>query len=134
MYIIHTRRPPGPRPRVRPEEPIIEAYRIVAIFYPFSQFCEINITLLSLKTQPNTAPNLFQRGVENGKYVPHIKRPIRKHYRGYGGEADVMMRCYIDVGRLFCKDLYYGKHCRYNHMGCVVKSFQFVYMSFSAVV
>ena len=41
---------------------------IVAIFYPFSQFCEIDISLLSLQTQPNTAPNLFQRGVEYGKY------------------------------------------------------------------
>ena len=41
---------------------------IVAIFYPFSQFREINISLLSLQTQPNTAPNLFQRGVEYGKY------------------------------------------------------------------
>ena len=41
---------------------------IVAIFYPFSQFCEINISLLSLQTQPNTAPNLFQRGVEYGEY------------------------------------------------------------------
>ena len=41
---------------------------IVAIFYPFSQFCEINIYLLSLQTQPNTSPNLFQRGVEYGKY------------------------------------------------------------------
>ena len=42
---------------------------IVAIFYPFSQFCEINIFLLSLQQQPNTAPNLFQRGVEHGKYA-----------------------------------------------------------------
>ena len=42
---------------------------LVAIFYPFSQFCEINISLLSLQTQPNTAPNLFQRGVEYGKYA-----------------------------------------------------------------
>ena len=42
---------------------------IVAIFYPFSQFCEIDISLLSLQTLPNTAPNLFQRGVEYGKYV-----------------------------------------------------------------
>ena len=41
---------------------------IVAIFCPFSQFCEINVSLLSLQTQPNTAPNLFQRGVEYGKY------------------------------------------------------------------
>ena len=41
---------------------------IVAIFYPFSQFCEVDISLLSLQTQPNTAPNLFQRGVEYGKY------------------------------------------------------------------
>ena len=41
---------------------------IVAIFYPFSQFCEIDISLLSLQKQPNTAPNLFQRRVEYGKY------------------------------------------------------------------
>ena len=41
---------------------------IVAIFYPFSQFCEINISLLSLQKQPSTAPNLFQRRVEYGKY------------------------------------------------------------------
>ena len=43
---------------------------IVAIFYPFSQFCEIGVSLLSLQTQPKTAPNLFQRGVEYGKYGP----------------------------------------------------------------
>ena len=42
---------------------------MVAICYPFSLFCEMNISLLSLQTQPNTAPNLFQRGVEYGKYV-----------------------------------------------------------------
>ena len=42
---------------------------MVAIFCPFSQFCEINSFLLSLQTQPNTAPNLFQRGVEYGKYA-----------------------------------------------------------------
>ena len=40
----------------------------VAIFCPFSQFCEIGISLLSLQKQPNTALNLFQRGVEYGKY------------------------------------------------------------------
>ena len=45
---------------------------MVAIFYPFSQFCEINISLRSQQTQPNTAPNLFQRGVEYGKYVSNI--------------------------------------------------------------
>ena len=45
-------------------------YHILATFYPFSQFCEIKISFLSLQTQPNTAPNLFQRGVEYGKYVP----------------------------------------------------------------
>ena len=42
---------------------------IVAIFYPFSQFCEIDIFLPSLQKQPNTDPNLCQRGVEYGKYV-----------------------------------------------------------------
>ena len=46
-----------------------QSYCIVAIFHPFSQFCEIHISLLNLQTQPNTAPNLFQRGVEYGKYV-----------------------------------------------------------------
>ena len=29
----------------------------------------MNMSLLSLQKQPNTAPNLFQRGVEYGKYV-----------------------------------------------------------------
>ena len=46
-----------------------QKWLIVAIFYTFSQFCEINISLLSLQTQPKTAPDLFQRGVEYGKYV-----------------------------------------------------------------
>ena len=45
---------------------------MVAIFYTFSQFCEIDISLLSLQTQPNTAPNLFQRGVEYGKYEERV--------------------------------------------------------------
>ena len=45
------------------------ALNIVAIFCPFSRFCEISISLLSLQKQPNTAPNLFQRGVEYGKYA-----------------------------------------------------------------
>ena len=55
---------------------------IVAIFYPFSQFCEINISLLSLQKQPNTAPNLFQRGEEYGKSVfeasedPEVKNGV----------------------------------------------------------
>ena len=40
----------------------------VAIFCPFSQFCEAVISLPSLQKQPKTAPNLFQRGVEYGKY------------------------------------------------------------------
>ena len=41
---------------------------IVAIFYPFSQLCEIIIFLLSLQKQPNAASILFQRGVEYGEY------------------------------------------------------------------
>ena len=56
-------RPPKAAPGAAPGQDI------VAIFYPFSQFCEINISLLSLQTQPNTAPNLFQRGAEYGKYA-----------------------------------------------------------------
>ena len=46
----------------------IYIYIIVAIFYPFSQFCEIGISSLSLQKQPKTAPNLFQRGVEYATY------------------------------------------------------------------
>ena len=60
-----SRRPPGPQGR---KVGRLHAIIIVAIFCPFSQFCEINVSLLSLQTQPNTAPNLFQRGVEYGKY------------------------------------------------------------------
>ena len=41
---------------------LIQIMLMVAIFYPFSQFCEISISPLSLRKQPNTAPNLFQRG------------------------------------------------------------------------
>ena len=65
MYIyIHI---PGRRPTkwsstVCGEKENHIVFPIVAIFYPFSQLCEINISLLSLQTQPNTAPNLFQRG------------------------------------------------------------------------
>ena len=50
---------------------VFRAEIIVAIFYPFSQFCEIDVSLLSLQKQPKTAPNLFQRGVEYGKYPDH---------------------------------------------------------------
>ena len=38
------------------------ARTIVAIFYPFSPFCEIDISLLSLQTQPNTAQIYFRGG------------------------------------------------------------------------
>ena len=59
---------PAPAPETLKSQ-MTRSSGIVAIFYPFSQFCEITISLLSLQTQPNTAPNLFQRGVEYGKYV-----------------------------------------------------------------
>ena len=39
---------------------------------------EINISLLSLQKQPNTAPNLFQRGVEYGKYDKHTINDISR--------------------------------------------------------
>ena len=51
---------------------------ILAIFYPFSQFCEIVSFLPSLQKQPRTALNLFQRGVEYGKYV--LCTGVRKTY------------------------------------------------------
>ena len=50
---------------------------ILAIFYPFSQFCEIGISLLSLYKQPKTAPYLFQRGVDYGK-CGVLFRPVPK--------------------------------------------------------
>ena len=49
----------------------------LAIFYSFSQFCEIGISLLSLSEQPKTAPHLFQRGVDYGKY-DHYWRSLLK--------------------------------------------------------
>ena len=54
----------GSAPRRDPKLVVVMA----AIFYPFSQFCEIVISLPSLQKQPKTAPNLFQRGVDYGKY------------------------------------------------------------------
>ena len=47
---------------------------MLAIFCPFGLFCEIVSSLLSLHTQPNTAPNIFQRGVEYGKYASDMDR------------------------------------------------------------
>jgi len=69
MYIgqhqLHDRRPEA----LLLHAPLLqEAIIIAAIFYPFSQFCEIGVSLLSQQKQPKTAPNLFQRGVEYGKY------------------------------------------------------------------
>ena len=55
-------RPPLSAPAKRGTSPI------VAIFYPFSQCCEIEISPLSLQKQPKASPNLFERGVEYGKY------------------------------------------------------------------
>ena len=62
-------------------EPRAPRQVIVAIFYPFSQFCEMNISLLSLQKQPNAAPNLFQRGVEYGKYVVLYHSMLKKKTR-----------------------------------------------------
>ena len=45
---------------------IIITIIMVAIFCPFGLFCEMNTSLPSLQKEPNTAPNLFQRGVEYG--------------------------------------------------------------------
>ena len=75
---------------MKPHAPVtnIPGEDIVAIFYPFSQFCEIDISLLSLQTQPNTAPNLFQRGVEYGKYGGH-RQGGAVHGGGRGGTSAV---------------------------------------------
>ena len=47
----------------------IRDFIVVAIIYPFSQSCEIRISPLGLQSQRETASNLFQRGVEYGRYV-----------------------------------------------------------------
>ena len=69
---------------------------IVAIFYPFSQFCEIDISLLSLQTQTKTAPNLFQRGVEYGKYEylsqqypPPLRMPEPARAQQAGAKSEI---------------------------------------------
>ena len=41
---------------------------IVAIFYPFSQFCEIGISSLSLQKERKTDLSLFHGGVECAMY------------------------------------------------------------------
>ena len=64
----------------------ISNYYILAIFHPFSQFCEIDVSLLSLQNQPKTAPNRFQRGVEYGKHVLLVttwSNPRRARLRGF---------------------------------------------------
>ena len=81
---------------------------MVAIFCPFGLFCEINISLLSLQTQPNTAPNLFQRGVEYGKYVktisylagagrPRQARALHEHIMYYLHTATQITHTYIYI-------------------------------------
>ena len=77
---------PGRLPPAAGSRLVAEYYTIVAIFYPFSQFCEINISLLSLQKQPNTAPNLFQREVEYGKYV-HTRSHKNEHAWGNATES-----------------------------------------------
>ena len=54
----------------------------VAIFYPFSLLCEINIFLLSLQTQPNTALNLFQTEVEHDKYYGVVHAQFARYESG----------------------------------------------------
>ena len=61
-----------PPPLFKGGGPTTAYQQVVAIFYPFSQFCEIGSSLLSLQKQPDTSPNLFQRGVEYGKYATSI--------------------------------------------------------------
>jgi hypothetical protein len=47
---------------------VSEKTLIAAIFYTFSQFCEIGTSSLSLQKEQKTDPSLFQRGVEYGRY------------------------------------------------------------------
>ena len=75
---------------------------IVAIFYPFSQFCEINVSLLSLQNQPNTAPNLFQRGVEYGKYGATAPPRLPSAVNHPAGGSVGIPKCFeYPIGTLF---------------------------------
>ena len=80
IIIVRGRRPAAAR-AVRGRLGQGAGAHIVAIFYPFSQFCEIDVSLLSLQKQPQTAPNLFQRGVEYGKYGSELHSSLSE--RGF---------------------------------------------------
>ena len=93
IYILSAVRQPTTSRTLRDRRATLEitfrrkarALSIVAIFCHFSQFCEIDMSLLSLQKQPNTTPNLFQRGVEYGKYAEESRaesRPIPLSRRG----------------------------------------------------
>ena len=90
----------GGRPVTRPQD-------IVAIFYPFSQFCGINTSLLSLQKQPNTAQNIFQRRVEYGKYAgggaPHAALRVRQRRQQPGLDGAAL----AGSGGYYYYDYYY---------------------------
>ena len=54
---------------------------IVAIFYPFSQFCEIGASLLSLQSSQKQPPRHFRGGVEYGKGVLPSLTPLGAPHR-----------------------------------------------------
>ena len=76
---------------------------IVAMLYPFSQFCEIDSFLLSLQKEPKTAANLFQRGIEYGKYRGSCAQALRAFISEAGLYKDLIrhrLNGYSDM-RLF---------------------------------
>ena len=96
IIIVISVRHSSVHPQTTPDSPTVSEFpSIVAIFYPFSQFCEINISLLSLQTQPNTAPNLFQRGVEYGKYAQPNKE--NRGHRETPPPAIMLNKCELEA-------------------------------------
>ena len=94
-------------------------YDIVAKFYPFGQFCEMIISLLSLETQPNTAPNLVQRGVEYGEYEITSNRGVEY------GKYEITSNRGVEYGKyeyLFQRGVEYGEYEITSNRGFLLNS------------
>ena len=77
-------------------------YYIVAIFYPFSQFCEMNISLPSLQKEPNTAPTYISEGGRIWQVCvkkTHLRRKVPLGIsRSGAGEQFLLPHCVAKAG------------------------------------
>ena len=109
---------------------LANAFNIVAIFYPFSQFCEIDSSLLSLQKQPNTAPNIFQTGVEYGKKVQMLSNS------GAGGLVTIPLTrraayhiyIYIYIHTYLCMYIYIYALNTNNHIYISISLSLYIYI------